>query len=105
MVHVGDGRQREHGSDLTVVLWPLRAHDEEGGGALGVAYVEELLLASVCQHIVYHVGQVLHAKLVPAEVPELTVAGRQTVVVSRVGITTEVTHPYIVAGISEDVTF
>ena len=48
------------------------AHRHEGGGAHGVAGVEELLLPCHLKHLLDHAWDVILSHLVPGEVPEPT---------------------------------
>lgn len=64
--HVSNGCEGHHQSNLLVVTRKFWGHYVEGRGALRVADVDEVLVASVTQDVVDFRGQVVHADLMPA---------------------------------------
>ena len=81
-------------------------HGHEGGGPHAMAGVEELLLLSELQDKLNHGGKVIARHLVPSEVPEpaLGVLRVQKGVIPAVGVPSKVSHPDVIASISENVT-
>ena len=82
------------------------AHRHEGGGAHGVAGVEELLLPCHLQHLLDHARDIILGHLVPGEIPEMVVEPGiriEVSVVPAVSISSVVAQPDVVASIGEDV--
>lgn len=90
-----------HGNDLLVVSGSHRAHHKEGSAALRVTSVLQFLVARHLEHIIDHCGQIIHADLVPTEVPELGGIRIECGMVSRVAIAPCITQPDIVVMIGQ----
>ena len=82
------------------------AHRHEGGGAHGVASVEELLLPGHLKNLLHHARDVILSHLVPGEVPEMVVEPGVRVevcVISAVSVSSVVPQPDVIASVGEDV--
>ena len=82
------------------------AHSHEGGGAHGVASVEQLLLTRHLEDLLDHARDIVLGHLVPREVPEMVVEPGVRVEVSvipAVSVSSVVAQPDVVASVGEDV--
>ena len=82
------------------------AHRHEGGGAHGVASVEQLLLPRHLEDLLDHARDIVLGHLIPREVPEMVVEPGVWVevgVIPAVSVSSVVAQPDIVASVGEDV--
>jgi len=103
VAHIGGWSQKMGGLDLVIVLGSLRHHHQIDSGTLGVAHILHLLLSSLCQDIINHRRNVVHADLVPAEVPEDLPVSGPVLVRLGVGVASGIAHPHIVAGVGQHI--
>ena len=102
VVRLDDRGKEDSSFDNIDLPWPCTGQDQVGSCPHRVAHKVEAALARHLDHTVDHGGEVVHAKLMKCEPPELSVLVRvKSGVLSAVLRPPEVAEPDVVAKVGE----